>query len=139
MPLSTACLNNRCSYCPGCDHECHTDQPSLFDNPEFDPAEGKRRKEEGMAVAKEHAELTWKEAFYEVATTFAASGHPFTSEDVIERVGLPTGDVGLHRNNAVGAMMNALARRGIIVKTGRHVPSKRAVSHGAELTEWIGT
>ena len=46
--------------------------------------------------------------------------------------------VGTNRNNAVGAVMNAAAKRGWIVKTGRRVTAKRKTLHAAELTEWTG-
>lgn len=88
-----------------------------------------------QALRKYHL---WKEDFAEAAREYAEAGIPFTSEDVLDVVGLPSGETGQHKNNAVGAMMYGLARRGLIKKTGRHVQSRRAHSHAAELTQWIG-
>ena len=105
---------------------------------QMDLLHGLDMKESGMTQAIDHAELPWKDRFDLTVRRLADAGVPFTSEDVIAHVGLPTGKINLHRNNAVGAMMNAAAKRKIIRKTGRHVPSKRTASHGAELTEWVG-
>jgi len=101
--------------------------------------DGRKRKQRGMKQALQPDALAdWKDAFYKAAERLGRSGDAFTSEDVLEIVGLPTGEIGQHANNAVGAMMNALARRGVIRKTGRHVPSKRPSSHGTEINEWVG-
>lgn len=80
----------------------------------------------------------WKQEFADVATRLASAGVPFTSEDVVAKVGLPSGEQGMNRNNAVGAAMTALSARKVIAKTGRRVRAQRRASHGAELTEWVG-
>lgn len=102
----------------------------------FDPAEGHRRKEEGMKRAADAAEPSWNDRFKEAIVDVAESHEVFTSEDVLAVVGLPTGKVGMNANNAVGALMNGAAKRGVIAKTGRRVTSLRPHSHGAELHEW---
>ena len=111
-----------------------SDQPSLFD-----PVEGHRRKEEGMRQAEQAPDVqTWKRWFRIVLEEFADLGQPFTSEDIIEQIGLPRRNVQTNANNAVGAMISGAARRKVIRKTGRHRLSRRPSSHGAELTEWVG-
>lgn len=60
----------------------------------------------------------------------------FTSEDVIDRVGLPRPDGTSNANNAVGAMMTGLARQGVIRKTAKRRPSTRTSSHGREIAVW---
>lgn len=80
----------------------------------------------------------WQLSYREQVRTLAATRMPFTSEDVIAVVGLPSGGIGKDANNAVGAMMTAMAKEGVIKKTGRRVQSQRPSSHGAELTEWEG-
>jgi hypothetical protein len=102
-------------------------------------AEGLAKKQEGIQKAIDHAYEAWKDNFREHVAAWADKQVPFTSEHIIEEIGLPTGRIGLHKNNGVGAMMNGQARKGVIRKTGRHVTSRRPGSHGAELTEWIGT
>lgn len=91
-----------------------------------------------MQQAIDASPRSWKEQFVAEVELWAKVGLPFTSEDITEEIGLPDGNVGLHRNNAVGAMMNAMAKRGVIEKTGKHVSSKNPESHGAELTQWVG-
>jgi hypothetical protein len=66
----------------------------------------------------------------------AVTGRSFTSEDVIDVVGLPRTDGTMNANNAVGAMMNAMARRKVIVKTSMRRQSARASSHGREIAVW---
>jgi len=51
--------------------------------------------------------------------------------------GLPSGQVGQHKNNASGAIMNKAARAGWIRKVG-YGTAKRKESHGAVLAIWIG-
>lgn len=80
----------------------------------------------------------WRGEAWRQLVLLVVAGTPFTSEDLIERVGLPSGEVLTNRNNAVGAIMSAAARQRLIRKTGRRVLSQRASSHGAELTEWVG-
>lgn len=99
--------------------------------------EGVIRKAAGMDVALT-VHKDWQESFRETVKAFAQIPRGFTSEDVIDKIGLPTGETGLHKNNAVGAMMSGMAANKTIKKTGNHVPSKRSSSHGAELTEWVG-
>lgn len=93
-------------------------------------------KADGMALALKPATLDeWRERFRSHVAD-RAPGATFTSEDVVDAVGLPTGEHGMNRNNAVGAMMSGLARRGLIRKTSRRVPSARPSSHAAELVVW---
>lgn len=103
--------------------------------------QGLEFKESGMEQAIQTAYRSypeWKDAFVAAIERLASYMVPFTSEDVIAVCGLPTGQIRDHANGAVGALINAAARRGVIRKTGRRVPSKRPSSHGADLAEWIG-
>jgi hypothetical protein len=133
---STECLNGNHRYCStdGCPCVCHpgNEQDDLF------AQDGLDLKEAGMQQALEHALDEWKDRFRATVTHLANTGLPFTSETVIAEVGLPTSQIASNANNAVGAMMNGLSRKRVIRKTGRRVLSKRASSHGAELTEWEG-
>lgn len=100
-------------------------------------AEGDKAKNEGMERALNAAHEEWKKKFKEVALELASDGRPFTSEDVVAVVGLPRETPGQHKNNAVGAMMNGLARGGYIVKVG-HRKSRRSISHSTEIATWVG-
>lgn len=114
---------------------------ALFDAagaPTLEALPGETLKETGMAEALGGALESWKAAFRAEVARLATTGQPFTSETVVARVGLPAGVIALSANNAVGAMVNAAARTGVIRKTGRRVHSTRPSSHAAELTEWIG-
>lgn len=93
-------------------------------------------KEDGQEAAlASHAAMLWKAGFEKVVDGFDL-GRRFTSEDVTAVCGLPAGRVTYNGNNAVGAMMTALARKGRIRKTSMRVPSRRKHAHGAELIVW---
>jgi hypothetical protein len=101
-------------------------------------AASQREKRVGIDVAIQHAPDDWLTRAKRAIAQLARESRAFTSEDVTQLAGLPSGDVKSNANNAVGALMNAAARKQLIVKTGRRVPSTRVTSHAAELTEWIG-
>ena len=97
-------------------------------------------KEEGMEKARTAADVqTWKQRFTDAVLTLVARrpGLAFTSEEIIDMVGLPREDSGMNANNAVGAMMNALAKRGFIRKTTMRRKCRRASSHGREVAVWM--
>lgn len=104
----------------------------------FDFEAGLAAKDTGTQAALDNAPAEWKDEAYRVIVLLALSGRPFTSEDLTIRVGLPSGEVGTNRNNAVGAVINAAAREGLIKRTGTRRLSQRRASHAAELAEWIG-
>lgn len=98
--------------------------------------EGLRLKAEGQQLALDAA-VPWKDQAREAIERLADSDFEFTSEHVIDIVGLPREDVGTNRNNAVGAAMTAAARAGLIFKVG-YTTCKRPSSHGRVVTKWKG-
>lgn len=93
----------------------------------------------GMELALSPEPLTdWKAQFRRWIIQ-QAQGSTFTSEDVLDAVGLPSGKVAMNANNAVGAMISGMARKQLIAKTGRRVYSTRKSSHAAELIVWERT
>ena len=94
----------------------------------FDLDEGKRRKDEGIVRVALHADDDYRTLFEQAALSFI---HPFTADDVIQKVGLPE-----KHHNVVGAMMNSLAMRKLIYKTGHYVKARRAISHARVIAEW---
>jgi hypothetical protein len=93
-------------------------------------------KQIGMQLALD-AQPDWSEQAFEAIKLLAKRGGEFTSEDVLAITGLPSGDIGQHKNNASGAIMNKAARAGIIRKVG-YGTAKRKASHGAVLAIWVG-
>lgn len=99
---------------------------------------GYAAKEEGIERALQPDGLAqWKEDFVNSVTAMADAGIRFTSEDVIERIGLPN-EAKTNANNSVGAMMNALAKKGVIRKTTERRMSQRPTSHAREIAVWAG-
>lgn len=79
-----------------------------------------------------HANGTWARA---VATQIASvePGTTFLAEDIVETVaeqGFATSDL-----RAMGGIMLGLARKGVIVRTGRVLPAR--TSHGSPKPEWM--
>lgn len=60
---------------------------------------------------------------------------PFTSDHLVEDIGLPTGKPGQNANNCVGALIRAWAGRGRIERAG-FVAARRVESHGRLVSMW---
>jgi len=101
-----------------------------------DPLTGEELKAAGQAAAAD-AVPTWFDQATASVARLARLGTEFTSEDVIAEVGLPNVEVGKDRNNAVGSLMTACAKRGMIHRVGRR-KAKRRNSHSAEVGIWLG-
>jgi hypothetical protein len=93
-------------------------------------------KEYGMQLTLD-AHVDWADQALIAIMQLAKQGIEFTSEDVLAITGLPSGEVGQHKNNASGAIMNKAARAGWIRKVG-YGKAKRKESHGAVLAIWVG-
>lgn len=107
---------------------------------------GQEGKDQGQEQVLANTPDEWKSNFVRQARVLAGTGAPFTSESITSVVGFPADARGLApgsveakgANNAVGANMTALAKQGIIRKTGRRVPAERPNQHAAMLEEWVG-
>jgi hypothetical protein len=95
-------------------------------------AAGLREKEVGMRGA-EFAETPsgWVEQADAAIARHAATGRPFTSDVIVAEVGMPP------HYNAVGARMNAAARKGIIRKAG-YTQGARPSAHARTVAVWQG-
>lgn len=76
----------------------------------------------------------WTARFDAALAVMAARREEFTSEDITARVGFPAQST----SNAIGARMNAAAKRGLIVWTGRMQPAARARRHANLVKVWKG-
>lgn len=74
-------------------------------------------------------------ALHELAMT----GEPFTSDDLLDRVGPPDGGHTANgRNNAIGSVFVQAAREGWISSEGRVVKSRAEHRKGGGVRVWIG-
>ena len=123
--------------------------PRLKELPLFDPldqiqkdAHGSRKhlrlvageelKEEGMRAVLDATPEPYKLRIQHALLSFPLF-HRITVEDLTHIAGRPP--EGTHFN-AVGAIINGLAKRGFIRKTGRMVKAQRPGMHATELAEW---
>lgn len=74
----------------------------------------------------------WLSRAWEALQRLAATGQPFTADELHELAGDPT------NYQSVGPLFGKAARDGLIRKTGRHPNGKRPALRGTVLTEWIG-
>ncbi len=99
----------------------------------FDWAEsGEALKEAGMAKVHGNTTEDWKAAFSEAGSALAATGNPFTSEDITTRCGQPPPGTS---PNAVGAMMSGLAKR-LKLRIVGHVKARRPNQHATIISQW---
>jgi len=98
----------------------------------FDAAEAERRRDEGMALAEEAADVDWKDAWRQTIRLLAAIGDPFCSDDVRAIAGDPW-----DHPNAAGSLFNSAAREGIIRHVG-YRRSDRAALHRHPVALWVG-
>lgn len=101
-------------------------QPSLLD------AEGRALADLGGDLARRAVHTSWRIACDGAIADLAATGEPFTAEDVRERVGVMTG-----RESAMGGAFRAAAREGLILAAGWRTAS-RPEAHQRALRVWRG-
>lgn len=80
----------------------------------------------------------WRDRARTAIDELAATGRAFIADDLVALVGLPHGEPGVNRSNAVGAAFLAAKTRGVIRATGNRRPTRRVGMHGRYVTEWIG-
>ena len=76
---------------------------------------------------------------YEAVCVLARAGRPFTSDDVIEMVGVPDEEHAPNsRNSAIGAAFAHASREGKIVPTSKVTKSSQPSRKGGMVREWVG-
>lgn len=101
--------------------------PTIFDQVE-------RTKQAGIEAAFQHADSYWKNAAKTALRECAENMREFASDDVwrlIAKTGTATGE-----NRALGAIMQAASRAGMIQKTGRYRETKRSSQHKQPIAIW---
>lgn len=108
------------------------EEPTLFNL-----AAAEDRAHDGTRLAEDAGRVQeWRVRALEALDQLADSSRPFIADDLVAIVGLP--DKGLNKNNAVGAVIQGAARRGVIVHTGNYRRSARLSGHARVVAEWIG-
>ena len=87
----------------------------------------------GAALALLATDKEWATKAYDWVVEMARSGVVFTTDDLIEAVGMPEG-----HSKAVGAIVRSASVRGIIQSVGA-TPTTRKSSHGRLIRQWLGS
>ncbi len=95
---------------------------------------GEELKLDGVQRALFNADEEWRHAGYAAIEFLARSGLPFTSEDVIDRVGMPGG-----HPSCLGALFVAASKKNLIRWTGTLRKNRRPSRHAAVMRVWTGT
>lgn len=102
----------------------------------FDLKEGTAQRDKGVNTALFAPGMdVWTLRAEKAVQHLLSQGRTFTSDDVIEAVGLPRLESAPNRNNAVGALFQSLAKRGVIKKVG-YAKTRRAIGHARVVTVW---
>ncbi len=97
------------------------------------PAAPRAERDAGAQLADDASHPWWRAAAKEAIADLAASGRPFTSDDIHARVGAEPS-----RRAGLGALLLAAARRGEIVPVGFR-QSERREAHARNVRVWQGT
>lgn len=117
--LGLAYVGNRCEY-----GYAPIQQDRFCQCPQVPAA-----KADGIARANRGADDLTKARIDKAIRTKAASGQPFTVNDLRFELAGISGPV-------VGGRFNAAQNAGVIVPTGRRIPSNLASTHGHGVIEW---
>ena len=81
----------------------------------------------------------WHAQAWDALHGLARSGIPFTSDDLLDRVGPPDDSHEPNaRNSAIGSMFRRAAAEGLITTEGRVVQSRAPHRKGGAVRVWIG-
>jgi hypothetical protein len=83
------------------------------------------------------AKKEWTERATGALLALAESGRQFTSDDLVEIVGLPAGATRTAANNAIGALFARYSRKHVIQTCGVKATG-RTSSHGRSIRIWVG-
>lgn len=93
---------------------------------------GARRRDAGAAAVDAAVDDEWRTRARARLDQLAATGEPFTADDVVREVGIPA------RPNAVGALFLGASRARLIERTGALDLGTRAAQHARRLPVWTG-
>jgi hypothetical protein len=102
-------------------------QPTIFDSVE-------QAKQQGIEAAYQYANVDWKKVASDAVRKCALEMPEFTTDDVwiiIRKTGITT-----QTNAALGAIMLAAQRSGMIKHTGNYVASKNFTNHKRAVSLW---
>jgi hypothetical protein len=100
---------------------------------EYETEQAEAARDDAIAQVEANADRNWMVAAQAAVAVLAMTHDEFTTDDMW--AALREVD-GTHEPRAMGAVMRAAARRGLIVKTDRVVNSRRAECHARPVAIW---
>lgn len=91
--------------------------------------------DQALATVSSHADHRWVVSARKAVAHVAASGKPFTTDEVWDALGAEW-DVSTHERRALGAVMRWAVRRGICEPTDDYRPSSRPECHKRPVRVW---
>lgn len=110
-----------------------SEQPT-FDTHLEELAEARARRDSGRQQAVHGTHPAWKVAAEAELDRLAATGRPFTADDLWEAVGSPMASAS---SNSVGALFSAACKAGRIIPIG-FTQTRRASGHARVIRQWRG-
>lgn len=107
----------------------------LFEPGVYDPVAAAQAKEYSMQQVKEHADMDWRIEASKIVRHLARTREKFTTDAVWYLLEQFT-DVSTHEPRAMGPIMLAAAKHGMIQATDQTVKSVRAVNHQRPIQVW---
>lgn len=116
-------------------------QGDLFPSGTVDPSwTGEGARDEAIARVEVAADEQWKEAARDAVRMLAASVAEFTTDDVWQAMGMPWyASSHTTERRAMGAIMRAARREGIIAPSGEFRKSIRRICHASPKRVWRST
>lgn len=97
----------------------------------LDLAAGRALRDQGVARANGAADAEWKAAAVWALDELIAEGNDFTADDIWVRVGFKPDEP-----RALGGILTAASKRGLIRQTGERRPSARPEHHAFPMAVW---
>ncbi len=101
----------------------------------FSPAAGAARRDDGIHRAGSNADEAWKDAAYRIVSELARSHKAFTSDEVWQQ--LSKAGYSTPEPRAMGAVMLAAAKAGLIVKSRSYIPTNRTAANRRPVAIWL--
>ena len=116
----------------------HYDVPLPLEGlpPIAEPSDGRAERDLAVGLVDQHAQPDWKTAVFTAIESLAHHHSDLTTDDIWQYLVVHDIDIDTHEKRAMGAVMRAAAKAGLIEATGNFRESDRAVCHRNPKRVW---